>query len=582
MRQVGVVGSYHAINAEEVAVEPYQATNSEPNSVESEEEDGEGATDTDGLLEVSGTDTHDAGVFKKKPFVWLPKTAYGKGIRALIKSSETAETYRSLPLGLLCGPAVLSVRRGAAVLWGFWFLLPIAAYFSEDCPNAAEGCELWTALLPPWWLKWCVFAPVVFVTLWIEEECLGYVIPIQLQTTKYKDFKFLGGLVNFSNWNYYFWRIMMLGLSLAGKSSIYANTIFVVRVWKIEECRKDRGETEVVEAIWAHVGKASFIGNTPPFWFLVLLMWLLMGLQIIYALLHTLPLGKKVEFSIEHGDEYSTWETLSKCRSELKDFPVEYEVPKSMGFADTKGKHFQYATFWDPCQNHGAAVNLMADAGRMAALTFQDHKFAEVKMETMALEILHGTAKSDTKFNYLHIATHQLGHQIGSFLMVGLLECAFQVNVQISFMGILSKVANDNCLELMTGMAIGLNVLKMSEKLVAAHDVRKLLSKLKAEVATWRPEVDDIPADLDDEDGIEQNRIEREWRNVKWQEKQFYVYAVLYFLALSYAGCKLIAYTVCEDHMFNVTGCVDFSDMPTPTPTTSPAPLVFSFAGLGL
>eukprot|EP00928_Gymnodinium_smaydae_P044540 TRINITY_DN29700_c0_g5_i1.p1 TRINITY_DN29700_c0_g5~~TRINITY_DN29700_c0_g5_i1.p1 ORF type:complete len:607 (-),score=103.50 TRINITY_DN29700_c0_g5_i1:116-1936(-) len=221
-------------------------------------------------------------------------------------------------------------------------------------------------------------------------------------------------------------------------------------------------------------------------------------------------------------------------------FRVDYTVPGSM--AETRKCVFEYQTVMDPHQNHGTALQILASATRMAPVVFQDFTYAQHRM-SRHLEQRRGAYK----FRYLHLAHHQLESGIYQFCMVGLLECAMQLNLQLSLHAVTRTALKVDHMDKLAILSVGFCFIMQLAKLGSALAIRRVYNNVHSHIMDPGSK-DHLTLDH----ALEQYTFSQITRKY-WQ---FRVYVTLMLLFLAYALLKIYAYFACRDHLVNITGCV--------------------------
>jgi len=321
------------------------------------------------------------------------------------------------------------------------------------------------------------------------------------------------------------------------------------------------------QSVFAHIpGFVPFA----TFHLIITALWLLMCLQIIYALLHTIPVGKAQDLAKPDDDNDEGGQGATRARTGLtramtasfgpdgkykccQHKEVDYVVPENMKIS--RRKTFEFRTMLDPQQNHGSACQMLSAATRMEAITYQDNTYSDVKMIIARGKADGDNPPDDQHWRYLHLAKAKIAHGISQFLLVGVLEASLQLNVQVSLVGIQSVIKKKLVADNATFLSISLNVMLLCMKFLTAVDIRRVYNEVLEYEWTRTRRSTDLRWKKKEEDEL--SRIQRAY-------ERFLIYVVIFALLIAYAVAKLIALTQCDHYMFNLAGCVKEASAITP------------------
>lgn len=308
----------------------------------------------------------------------------------------------------------------------------------------------------------------------------------------------------------------------------------MARLWKASECGAS------YDTVWKRVIEQSTLAHIPPlrdlsFTHLVMLCWSFMGMQMLFALAYTVPL-RAVGFDGTTRDK------------------VDYEVPASQ--EEAMAMCFEYRTLGDDRQNHGAALMILSEASRMMAPVFQDGVYAQKKMQLNLTRRSPGFERS-----FLHIGYHQMLHGVTNFLNVGVLECALQLNLQVSQLAMTRELNHAHHFHTFTKVSLSLNMFIFLVKLLSAKTTYALYRMIRKEVQGGCTTVNGILPTLEtvdaatDEARKQLQEVRDLWHSVRRCYCLFMCYVILYLLLFVYAFAKFLAWGFCPSGMLNLNGC---------------------------
>jgi len=223
----------------------------------------------------------------------------------------------------------------------------------------------------------------------------------------------------------------------------------------------------------------------------------------------------------------------------IASLPMERGVTYSIGFG--RDYKFQYRTLYDRQANHGGVLQMVAEGARMEAVLFQDSDYALAKMD-----IWYKSRKDDWQFNYQHLATVELGRAVSRFFLKGVLQTALQTSLQISIMGIYREATG----KIDSGMVFSVIVTLFG--LFTDFPDAIAAVKLSWKVHTSLPwkELNKI------ENATLRSACLQERSKIRYRMARFCIYMLIYACMLSWSFGKVVAYSWCKSHLWNVgSGC---------------------------
>jgi len=357
-----------------------------------------------GLVTLKYCKTGMAGIFiKPKQVRLLPSWAVAKEVQALWEKTQKEQPGLRLPMGCCVGPAVWKVFGAAAILW-----LPMGpycwlAYSQSTCTEDNNAVY-------PWWMP-IVFLPIALVRLALEFQCLTYAIVSYIQVTG----KLPDGILP-TTWKPKFmpfeiWLLQVACLSALSLQDFMTDTLFAATTLKSEHC-----DGNALKDNWPKVVRHSFLflDYFPEAWIddlihflpasrLIWFVWLLTFVQVLWAALSVIPRAECCHYKVGMN---ATPEDNEPLR--LKYTPL-----------------FQY--FTDEMRNHWEVLAEFADATGMASIMKMHpafpHAVSSRHLTTGTAGMLPGA---------INAYKHMMYHSLRRLVFYGLLENAFQSNIQIA------------------------------------------------------------------------------------------------------------------------------------------------------
>jgi len=451
-------------------------------------------------------------------------SVYDKDVALLRQGLPQAH---AVPMGLACGPAVLWGFVAVANLFIFWLLVPIGAYFLSSC--AADGNGFAVVGNPPPLIGLFFVVVTLPVHISVQLKCMSHVILPQLEITKRFDFLF----INLNKFRYEIFLILFCCFAAGCLSDSMTNGIVMGRVMKSADCPG----SEAIENHWRTTMNGSVLMKLPffkgaRFTSVALFAYALQLTGPLFALAYSVPLQFwTVDYKVgmncgedKNGVVYSNGQRQMLQRSLKTEYCTLFNHDKA-----TK-------------TNHGAVLQVMASLARMEAITFQDAKFATVKMGIAHEKICKGLTTpvddetKNTARNYYKLARVELERGLARFGIIGLIQNVFQLSLQVSFLGIQYRLTDSLDINILTSVIL-LLVTGIIPDFPDMVDIVKIVHSVKP-----IPNAESFGG-----------RVQRARRKVVCQLCIFILMMVAYLLLLVWCICKLVAVFVCPDHLWDVS-----------------------------
>lgn len=404
------------------------------------------------------------------------------------------------PMGCVAGPGVLWGFVGLANMWAFFLYVPALAYGRSSCPSIElAGTTGGLAIVDDLPL-FLVVAVVGTFSLVLQRNCMRFSVVPQLLVTR--KFDLLG--YSFNHFPFSIWFLFVSLLHAFSWLDMLANAEVLAKTLKTRECP---GYADMTD-IWDRVIEQSFLRLVPGLGMdigdLAIAGYVLLLTQPIYALMCSVPLERGVDYVVGMG----------------------------------KGFKLQYKTLYDKKNNHGAVLQVLAEACRMEAITFQDLTYAHCKMEIVLHQGKNGQAHSEWQFRYYHLAHVEIQRGFSRFFLFGLLQTAVQANLQMSLMAISKEV---------TGVTDSQNMFSVILTLLGCLlDLPDGITILLFARGVFKGLDDDL--ELTSDALRERGIIKR---------KLFLLTVCLfgYIACVAYAFLKMAGFFLCDHHLINLSGC---------------------------
>jgi len=490
----------------------------------------------------------------------IPRWAVCKEVLDLLGKWEKAKKGSApIPIRCCCGPAIVSGVKGVIVLVvaviAFFFL----GFAHTTCTeNSYPGTLMWIACLP-----------FGLARLGIEFRCLRYALLPYLQVVK-----------RFTIWkqqvSFNCWLVFMATLSIVNMLDFVTDVLFFATTYRLQMCDWDR-----VEHAWKMLGRTSlpgeFLGsmyyNNLSLRGTTMLFYVLSLVQVFYSLLEACPRPRgfeKVEYIVGLDDD-------------RPDDPhcFEYESCASWLFTRLPGQMEGEKT------NHFEALISISDASGMASISQMTDGYPYHSAQNKI-----GSEKNLAKMVPLSVLRNQLPHLLSScskkaFLTM-FLESALQINLQITVLG-LKRALNITQNEMQALFSIIISLL------VAVFQISKAIYKpwvqstelMKQAEVTQKSFDDYFPAEEARQSAEQKEKREtddqtkaifqdtnsplhpydyyrreytRHYKFLQWRRCWIPLFGLLTLVPIIYGVVKLVfVLFICEDAMWNITGCVDMS-----------------------
>jgi len=493
--------------------------------------------DLDGLATplVTGNTYCVEDAFDTPPLDWFPKSCSPCGfqvvneqVQKLFRTPDVARN-RVKVMEYVSGPAVKLAWKANSALWLAWLLFFPLAYAATRCPDAGAG----SYAEPPAWLYVFAVPPLLFV-IYLEHKCLSYVVAVQRKECQ----RFCLFIFEFKT--YWQWHIFVMLFSLASKASIFTNGLFAAKTMKMHSACEDY----IVNQAWHRRMQQSIFSQTfiadLDFEYFVFFAWCLMGLQFVFAFFTAFPVGPPKD----HTKEKSWSDVIASVRDY---FDVKERELVTLDWDVKYGGHVEYSTLLSPFQNHGMALQALADSSRMASLSFQDPRYSEVRLSFHADKFEEAAQNNDVNNQkhhaalYMYLGRRRFVHGIYSFLLVGVCDAATMLNYQISFAGLAAASLDSYEIGYAAYISIAFSTILLLIKLRHAFALFRLFMKMM--YSKHSNEMNSILAG-------------GPWQSVKHTFAVFLVSVIVFVFLTILALVKGISFFRCPDYMWGVNGCV--------------------------
>lgn len=453
----------------------------------------------------------------------VPEWAYDKEVVELAYNIRRRSSGNwTVPLGCVCGPAVVWAKLGVFIVVLCWLVAPILAYYNTDCAeyDGLQPCNN----IPLYFTLFFVFIPI---ELYCQFKCFRQVVIHQL--TFVDQPQFLG--FKFKKYPFWIFFLLISSLSCLNLLTTLTNGEVLGRLMATEAfCENQKYKLEAYFHKSIARSWVSFLGINCDFWFIACFVYALQLSMPLSALLYATPLRfcqeylccnkyPKISYKVQFNDSYT----------------------KDIALDDIRGIEEYYTIYhYNKKTNHGQVTMFLATLAGMGAVTHLDNAYTFGRLRESKYKI---STKARWRKNYLHAALDPLHHQMVHFLFVGLLRNAFQINVQISLAGI--NLALDP--QLVFSIVVTL--------LSIIVETPYMCGTLRAVVTnyTWYTKSVDLGA------GSAQHRIDAEplKQHIFKDMIYFGVGMLFYVLLIFWSIEKIVALAVCKSHMMdNFVGCI--------------------------
>lgn len=416
---------------------------------------------------------------------------------------------------------------GVAVLWGFFACFTALAWRFTACASDGGGTGL--ALVPDWLMA--LYLPFLASELYIEFRVLRILVVAQAMRTA--PFRLLTVPLRYRSW-----LLFVFLVSAACHMDIASTGLVAAKALRTGSCLTNAARNPTT--IWRAVIQQSFLRRVPGadnFTLVFAAAIAVILLQPLHALLCTVRVGGR-------GLKHYTYNTLLLSNQD----------------------------------SHGAAM-ILATVNRMAAATWQDSSYL---------------SSISTSWPLLDIVTH-MQRLVGQFALMGCSETALQINVQTSLLAIgMADARGRNGGERARPDLLTVSSIVLTG-LTAAYTLSQIVVKVlelthSAKVAYHHAHEAELNARKSRMEpgagprGRARATLQEGIRAPLWQSKMmqkqeeaahrsaddllaqvgrnykvFWLFVAFYSSLVTYALVKLAMAFVCEDSVWNITGCVDLS-----------------------
>jgi hypothetical protein len=434
----------------------------------------------------------------------------------------------------------------------------IALLVSSGAAFATSTCDSDGFVFYPLWL-WLCYVPIIVLKLYLQHQCLKYTtIPYIQVAGSFKTFRYF-------KCGFWPWYAIMTMMSIGQTCDYGTDGFFMAVVLRAGQCSGSK-----LESIWHEVMAQSVLGGISSLSFtsIAIISYVLVLLQPVLAFLQTTP----------------------SCSEESPKYTVSGDAKP---FRNCLGNE----------KNYGQALFDLADVSDMCSIQVQQPSFAQEKAKKAWIEC----SPLDKVTRVLSHTNKALNRTMSRIGLVTLLENAYQINLQVSFLGLYSFIiehgGHDQASRIeMVAMQKGVQIsiflgviqgfLRLGETIQVlrfacwttstilndeAHEQAYVSVSGGPEEPTPRPTEQLAPAshsrDLEHfpipEQAAAMTETETEEVNINRRREIARVVAKALLLFMSaLAFTSLIGYAVtkfyfvtwvCEDKLWNFSGCVDMS-----------------------
>lgn len=308
------------------------------------------------------------------------------------------------------GPSIPLAFVSVSIVWAVFAVYPwVALIFMPECPkHGMAHYPSW--LIIPFWL-------IVVLAVIIEYRIMKSVIVSQL-VWRIGPVSMFGFKVGFK-----VWIALYITLSVVSHADLATNSLFLAKVQKTFWCQAKDAQKWSLESLWTNGVSESFLRNIPfvgrlQFHGVVLLSWLTMFIQVVYAI------GMSVPRRIVHQDGSQPSESNPRFEYRMATHIVDQEDNSSLLTLFHGTTASCYSVPFAKVQDHSGALQALADAGRMNTITSLQPGFLQGACKNAFAGDLH----------------KELKRAVVKFLAYRVLEAAVQPNLQATALGLASGV----------------------------------------------------------------------------------------------------------------------------------------------
>lgn len=446
---------------------------------------------------------------------YVPLWSYDAELAANPTAAEGGGVTRAVSWGF----------AGVGGLWVFFACFTALAWHNTTCDGSTETG---LAVVPDWLMA--IYLPFLASELYIEFRVLRILIVAQAMRTA--PFRFLSVPLRYRSW-----LVIVFAVSAACHMDIASTGLVAAKALRTGTCLTD--EARNPSAIWRTVIQQSFLRHIPgadDFTLVFSTTIAVILLQPLHALLCTVRVGGR-------GLKHYTYNTVLLSNQD----------------------------------SHGAAM-ILATVNRMAAATWQDTPYLSSISDSWPL---------------LDIVT-QIRRSVGQFALMGCTETALQINVQTSLLAIGMATVKGQTRERARPDLLTVSSIVLTG-LTAAYTLSQIVIKVwelthSAKVAYAHAHAEELNARRSRKEpaagprGRARATLQEGIRAPLWRAKMmqkqeeathrsaddlmvsverhfkvFWLFVAFYSSLVTYALVKLVMAFMCEDSVWNITGCVDLS-----------------------
>eukprot|EP00928_Gymnodinium_smaydae_P036174 TRINITY_DN25319_c0_g4_i1.p1 TRINITY_DN25319_c0_g4~~TRINITY_DN25319_c0_g4_i1.p1 ORF type:complete len:970 (-),score=200.96 TRINITY_DN25319_c0_g4_i1:64-2973(-) len=449
----------------------------------------------------------------------LPEWAFDKDVLKVCERTEDGSSPRELAplMASTCGPGVRWAFRALANHQALFLFMPFFSYLLSSCDDKGGFAT-------------CFDAPLFGILMihlasaaWIQKKCVESVIVPQLGVAP----KFELGPLLFNKFPFGLWLGVFTAMQMGCLLDTFTNAEVLGKAMATSECPEAYTR---INFIWGKVMSqsvtAKLFGFTEfDFSNEMVFCYLVMLAQPLFALIYSVPIEKDVSYEVGRAD------------SEL--FPCKDE---------SHGHHSQklhYRTMYDRLigTTHGNVLMVLAESTRMEAVTFQDRARAQFRLDELKTD-----RKDEWQLSFIRIVENQLCRGVVRFILVGLVQNAMQLNVQISVLALTKEATGqlDNQILFSVVMSL-LNCLGDFPDII---DVTMIVWRARKELFVDELQIESIAEEV--------KMLQQKVRNLLLR---FAIYVLVYVCVICYAVSKMFGVFLCADHILNMDGCADIGKL---------------------
>lgn len=414
---------------------------------------------------------------------------------------------KPVPMGVCTGPAIPWARLVVLFLWGSQLCVMIYG-------NRVTPCARGAAITPPAWLPLLYIPALLFASI------------IDVYSVRYTTISFVQVVGKFSLFKQQVPFLVYLAYTMfmgcVERCDMITDSLFIITLQREYACH------DPLDSEWSR----GYFGTN--LLLVACASYILMVPQVIYTLLETTP----------------RW-------SEPK---VDYVV----GIKDQQGKNYniQFTNMLGLKVNLGDTLAVLAEASGNQAIMSQSPEFPMIKEE----QARHTKAYQ----NALNLVRGALSRGMIRIGLVGLMENAFQINVQVIMLTMAQRTLKetgsheDESSNLSYQRAVLSIVLSLCMCLGKLADGYQLLNFWKTsglQMERALREAKGLPAGNED-DFTCMTEFADTYQAIIFYKRAIYLMCFLLVLTLAYAAMKVVGLYTCESYVLNMSGCAHLEYSP--------------------